>query len=348
MAKMLRRRFLAAMGVLGLGVSARPALAANCVVQDLSGGYFDPHPVYRIGAKQAQFALPAEINAIVQDGAKVTLAAAPKKGGTGVSGTALIRAEMTRESTADTLAIKIVSFEWPVTVLDRDGDYNTIVGMAYEQNIPVGLRLWSEDVELGTVGLSQDSYPHDSTTYGFTGDAAGTVHDALMTGKKFVLELVAGGTVFSRLELPANVYPEFVAETVIPEMNRVTQLDADGGCEIDSSDYNSGGEYYGAPCFLTTACCSVVGLADDCWELTMLRRLRDGWMAGFANGQADIARYEQNAPAIAKRLGASAEGRRRLLRLYWSVIVPAAVMIGLGMRRAPYRLYRKMMLSLGA
>src|SRR5690606_29479169 len=32
-------------------------------------------------------------------------------------------------------------------------------------------------------------------------------------------------------------------------------------------------------CFLTTATCQVVGLADDCWELTTLRHFRDGWLA---------------------------------------------------------------------
>lgn len=346
MANMMRRRFLAALGAVGLAAPARTAQAASCVVQDMAGSYLDPRPVYYASANRAQFAVPAGIEAIAPEGAKLTLAAPPERGGTGTSRTALVKAELTRNMASETPTIKLVGFEWPVTVLDTDGNYNTIVGMAYDQNVQVGLRLLSGDAELGSVLLTPEAYQHDATGYGFNEQAAQTLHDALMTGKVFRLELVVAGTVYSRLELGANVYSDFVSNTVLPEMNRAAQLDADGGCDTGSADYD--GAYYGMPCFLTTACCSVVGLADDCWELTMLRRLRDDWMTGFADGQADIARYRRNAPAIAQRLGASAEGRRRLLRLYWSVIVPAAVMIGLGLRRAPYRLYRRMMLSLGA
>ena len=80
----------------------------------------------------------------------------------------------------------------------------------------------------------------------------------------------------------------------------------------------------------------------------MLRRLRDDWMTGFAEGRADIQRYLRNAPSVVTRLSGSAAGRNQLLRLYWTVIAPAALMIALGLRRTPYRLYRRMMLRLGA
>ncbi len=44
-------------------------------------------------------------------------------------------------------------------------------------------------------------------------------------------------------------------------------------------------------CFITTACCEVLGLDDDCFELRTLRRYRDQVLAARPGGDADIARY---------------------------------------------------------
>ena len=50
-------------------------------------------------------------------------------------------------------------------------------------------------------------------------------------------------------------------------------------------------------CFITTAVCAHEGKADDCMELTALRRFRDGWFR--ENGGADlIARYYDIAPTL--------------------------------------------------
>ena len=55
-------------------------------------------------------------------------------------------------------------------------------------------------------------------------------------------------------------------------------------------------------CFLTTACCEVLGLPDDCFELRTLRRYRDESLAAMPGGNAAIAAYYLVAPSILDRL----------------------------------------------
>src|SRR5690606_2326709 len=110
---------------------------------------------------------------------------------------------------------------------------------------------------------------------------------------------------------------------LLAAMDEARRQDAEAPCTyVNPEEYLEGIEN----CFLTSACCTVLGLGDDCWELATLRRFRDGYMQGFAQGRADVARYYAEAPAIAQALVSSAAGRRRLLRLYWRTIVPAVLL----------------------
>lgn len=97
-------------------------------------------------------------------------------------------------------------------------------------------------------------------------------------------------------------------------------------------------------CFITTATCGAVGLSDDCWELSTLRRFRDGWLAGQDGGAEDIARYYREAPAVAARLK---RDRKALLRLYWTRIVPSALAASIGANRLARQIYTRMMGELG-
>src|SRR3990170_3339642 len=65
-------------------------------------------------------------------------------------------------------------------------------------------------------------------------------------------------------------------------------------------------------CFITTACCKVLGLDDDCFELRTLRRYRDEVLAKRPGGAADIAAYYELAPLILARL--PREARQMQLR----------------------------------
>ncbi len=98
-------------------------------------------------------------------------------------------------------------------------------------------------------------------------------------------------------------------------------------------------------CFLTTACCEAVGLPDNCFELRELRRYRDQVLRRMPQGPRDIARYYAIAPAILvaiRRKGSE----RELLRLYFSHILPCAVLAWLGARSLPRLLYADMMTRL--
>ena len=102
----------------------------------------------------------------------------------------------------------------------------------------------------------------------------------------------------------------------------------------------------GEGCFLTTACCELLGLADDCFELKQLRRYRDDVLAASPRGREDIAFYYRLAPSILEALP-QAERRQRLLGLYLRFILPSAVAAMLGLNGLAYRLYQRMIGELG-
>lgn len=100
-------------------------------------------------------------------------------------------------------------------------------------------------------------------------------------------------------------------------------------------------------CFLTAACCEMVGLADDCFELAALRRFRDEVMLASASGRADVALYYDVAPAILAGIHRRGE-ERRLYGLYFGTILPCALMATLGLAWPTRLLYTRMMRSLAA
>ncbi len=98
-------------------------------------------------------------------------------------------------------------------------------------------------------------------------------------------------------------------------------------------------------CFITTACCELLGLPDDCFELNALRRYRDGVLAKLPGGEAAIARYYVLAPQLLHRLG-ERERAPRLLSVYARFILPSAIAARLGLTTLAYRLYLRMMQEL--
>lgn len=97
-------------------------------------------------------------------------------------------------------------------------------------------------------------------------------------------------------------------------------------------------------CFITTACCEVLGLDDDCFELRTLRRYRDEVLAKQPSGAALIARYYALAPTILAQLRrTSANPAQMLLSIYARYVLPAALAAKLGLNALAYRLYLRMM-----
>jgi len=98
-------------------------------------------------------------------------------------------------------------------------------------------------------------------------------------------------------------------------------------------------------CFLTTACCEVLGLTDDCFELSVLRRYRDQVLATLPGGNAAIASYYRVAPLILERLPQD-DRASRLVSIYVRFILPSAIGARFGRNRLAYRLYARMMQNL--
>jgi hypothetical protein len=98
-------------------------------------------------------------------------------------------------------------------------------------------------------------------------------------------------------------------------------------------------------CFLTTACCGVLGLGDDCFELRTLRRYRDDVLTNMPEGRAAIAAYYAIAPTIVARLGQT-DAVPQLLSIYARFILPSATAARLGLNGLAFRLYRRMMRGL--
>ena len=100
-------------------------------------------------------------------------------------------------------------------------------------------------------------------------------------------------------------------------------------------------------CFITSACCEVLGLTDDCFELASLRRYRDCVLAAIPAGRAEIARYYQLAPAILASLPPDRRGPL-LLSVYGRFILPSAIAAKLGLNRLAYCLYVRMIAELAS
>jgi hypothetical protein len=99
-------------------------------------------------------------------------------------------------------------------------------------------------------------------------------------------------------------------------------------------------------CFLTTACVNYAGLADDCFELSALRRFRDNVLLRMSGGPDDIALYYSCAPRIVQRMLAGSEPSRDLARLYALYILPSSIAAHLGLARVARRIYTRMMRDL--
>ena len=67
----------------------------------------------------------------------------------------------------------------------------------------------------------------------------------------------------------------------------------------------SGWESDDGGCYLTSACVDYLGKADDCEELTSLRKFRDTYMKSTEGGQKLVEEYYAVAPEIVKRINSS-------------------------------------------
>jgi hypothetical protein len=98
-------------------------------------------------------------------------------------------------------------------------------------------------------------------------------------------------------------------------------------------------------CFITTACCEMLGLDDDCFELRTLRRYRDQVLAKRPGGIVAIERYYELSPSILAQLPSETRANR-LLSIYARYVLPSALAASLGLNALAFRLYARMMAEL--
>lgn len=345
----MRRRVVAALaagGLATLGGIARAraqtsVAAVPCQVSSTEGTLENMQPNYWATATRVEFVFLARMRAVA-DG---VLLYATEFGGEIAQAVAGIKAVATRDESG-TLQVEQMQIHWPLTVLKHEGQLYSIIQMAHDQGVPVGLSLSAGGNPLGDILFAQGAFDPNQPVVGFDAPTSASIHQGLMRNEGFSARLMAGGVVYSTVEPDTAKYSSFISQTLAGAMDEAKRRDAEDPCTyVDPAtydDYLDGLE----DCFLTSACCTVIGLEDRCWELETLRRFRDGWLSSFAAGRADIARYYREAPAVAQRLVSSATGRRQLLGLYWGYIVPSAVLARIGANRAAHALYRRMMLDL--
>lgn len=99
-------------------------------------------------------------------------------------------------------------------------------------------------------------------------------------------------------------------------------------------------------CYLTTATVDYLGLADDCDQLTVLRRFRDTYLVSFEEGRKDIEAYYRIAPKIVARIAASPNKEDYLEKINAKLIQPCVAMIEKKQYHEAYDLYKTFTLKL--
>ena len=69
-------------------------------------------------------------------------------------------------------------------------------------------------------------------------------------------------------------------------------------------------------CYITTAVCETFGKPDDCYELTLLRNYRDGYLMSQPDGEEVIRQYYDLAPTIVKHIN-QRKDRKKIYREVW-------------------------------
>lgn len=95
-------------------------------------------------------------------------------------------------------------------------------------------------------------------------------------------------------------------------------------------------------CFIVTACVEARGLADDCEELAIIRKLRDGYVRQLPEGPALVTEYYEKAPRIVEAIDAlPPEERATTYSWVWQAgIEPAVALVREGRCEEALSLYR--------
>ncbi len=102
----------------------------------------------------------------------------------------------------------------------------------------------------------------------------------------------------------------------------------------------------GMLCYITTAVCKSLGQPDDCYELTLLRDYRDGYLLKTQEGAALVQEYYDIAPTIVKRIDHQKDAAEIYGRIWEKYLKPCVHLIEAGRQEACRELYTEMVRSL--
>jgi hypothetical protein len=138
--------------------------------------------------------------------------------------------------------------------------------------------------------------------------------------------------------------PHYKGNLVCGATNRtITKTIRDNTCYsysydkcVDYKKASSGG------CYITSAVCESFGKPDDCYELTMFRRFRDGWLKNQSGGNKAIQHYYANAPKIVDKINLLPNARTIWRKIYDSHIIRCIRQLESGDNQKCYELYQRM------
>lgn len=93
------------------------------------------------------------------------------------------------------------------------------------------------------------------------------------------------------------------------------------------------------PCVITTACSDMCDLADDCYELTSLRKFRERYMTADPVRSKAVGEYYRRSTEILTKLSNHDDRIKILAKSYAFYILPAALMATAGLDRLCYSHY---------
>lgn len=99
-------------------------------------------------------------------------------------------------------------------------------------------------------------------------------------------------------------------------------------------------------CYITTAVCETLGRPDDCYELRLLRRYRDEYLAVQPGGEALIQEYYDVAPSIVKHIGRQPDAKEIYRSIWRNYLTPCISMIEQGKPEECRALYENMVHTL--
>ncbi|MFY0644965.1 MAG: hypothetical protein JXR19_10905 [Bacteroidia bacterium] len=101
---------------------------------------------------------------------------------------------------------------------------------------------------------------------------------------------------------------------------KIKILDAKGKELLELEKYIFSAE--NADCFLTTVCVDHLGKADDCRELSLLRKLRDEYVLNLEEGSELVKSYNIYGPMMVERIMANSKRKEVLDCMYRDLVLP--------------------------